>query len=330
MVYISELQISNLLQKLGLYVKYPLDDVTKKACTQYMMSKFRRHTDYNRLARRFIGICGKYITIMIGTSAQQYPLEIHLKSFCTGKMHRFYLYHKHGLLDFKCTTFLTGFFNKSLDDIIQSCKCINAASDLTQKIKNNPVFEPIQKILHLHMIVTLAQTMHTIKLAVQKNATPILSLQQYHQFVSCNYPLREYIQKNLPIKEIINDPDSALFISMSRVFKNTDPAIDFVVPCTLQIYKNNLRLYKFFTNKSFEEIKNYCDQNPDFGALVGMHFLKKAASKNLLIFQVCVMENYILNDFILPPEQVIIERKTVEDLHLPSIQIPDNIITIEV
>lgn len=339
MVYLSAYEATTILTKLGFFDKYAIDLDSRKYISGYLSQEFARYSDYTRIGRKFVTACKNYVNnagaSFIYDQATdvnvQMPFEDYLKKVCVRDMYPFYCYHKYNMDDFKCSKYLSDVIGKPLDFIVQTCTCANVAEiDVTYYIRNHvQIFGLVKKILTTYMIVKMAQVFSIIKMIIDNNILSILGFSGRHVSSPLHLYLSPYLKQNTPIKNLLDDNNSDLLIKIVDLFDCDDTAS--IKKYAIQVYKNINKLYKFFINQSVTQINEFNSKNPDYDAMIGRYFMnRKTITPEFLAKLICRFEYCsVLNQFT-TSIATSSERGQVQDLRMPSVKIPTDMIVIEI
>lgn len=337
MVYIDVSRILIILGKTDLYTKYPVIYNNRDHFSKYLAKIFGHYYVYQRVGRRLNTWFRKYaigssVAYALGSGGAKKPIGDYLKQYCTKDSYQFYCFYLTDLKDYHFSKYLSKFFGKPIDNILEMFENLNLARDIPYVCKTKPEIKTaMEKIFNTYLIFTLARVFAQIDVALQSNTFDIFCCTGTG-YPNLTPPLYQKIM-NLAIKmdqQIDFEDDRMIKVSENMyVFMDKTVEITQMRIFLTEVYQNNKKLYQFFAEHTIDEILELCKKNPDMEAMVGRYYQgKKIVSKDFVIR--CIANNHfwIINN-ILNNMCIYQDNEQVKGLRIHT-KVPKKKIVIEV
>ena len=291
MVYIDgHNHAEKLLLDLGFFAKYPLDESGHERVNDYITIILGRKRDYGETVEKFLKVCENY-------NPDQLSFGDYLKNYCVGNLYPLYCYYKHQYYNYeifyesKCWKFLVDFLdNDEIISVLIDC-VYNGIGSMSSKI-----YDKAAKILVINMAVSLAQIFYVWKNLMAKD---IVESSVYFLIAMINSRriddnLTKSIKTRKSLEDFLKEPEQQIVVVLSKKINDEQ-----MVAVLTMVYNNCVNLYKLFSGKSTEFIKEYCAKNPFFDAIAGKFFMdKKRITANYVVWNICRPQYYILNELV--------------------------------
>lgn len=307
MMIIKPFHIQYMLDKCGLFNKYPFLCIHQRQVISFILCFASGRSQYQQNAKYFTRrMCFDNKPEEKKNFLEYLEIKVchnDYSSVCSHKLINFVLYAKCDLTKSKIVHFLEDFCDKPLAEILNHFVLINMTgckygygyqSKFDAYLKYHG--DIIRKIFDMHLIVFLAKMMSYIELAMETNTIHYLD-----RIYKCGINLQntkhddkiifqtffDFIPKGLSSNTIFEDSHISSYIK-----KNFLDASN-VIKLTKKLYSKLEFLYRFFISQDLQQIKAHGQINTDFNLIVGNYTFMKSYSinkfvafKNLLLLHV--------------------------------------------
>lgn len=304
MVYIDSTRILQILEKTNLFIKYPSVKNEIKFLAPYLYKTFGYSSTYQRIGRRLISNCRRYCIsskkYVTGGETKR-SFTDYLRETCVRDLYMFYCFYQNQLEDFKSCQYLSDFFGKPVENILELFEVVNLYRDVPVYCKNKKDIElPLKKIFKTYLLLQLAKTFYQIDIAIKSNSLTILCEMglYYIRMIPAWFQTKMYDAiksgKNIDL-ESMNIHADKLYDSFSNESMDKMLLLNFL----MEIYQQNKKLYYFFESKSVDEIRNLFKKNIDLEAMVGKYYInRKMVSKSIILRYIANHNFWLINKLV--------------------------------
>jgi hypothetical protein len=314
--------VQTVLEKTGLFFKYPFINNNKTICVNQMWAKIWHGSYYQRTATRFLTLMNRYARDTKWGSTSLTLTEF-IDNKCTNDLYKFKIYHDHDINDFNILTFVTNFYGESVDTILNVFTYFNMSSNILNGVKQQvEMYQSVVKIFNIHLLMTLAEIFAEFDFGITHN---------YYPFFHCQ--LMNGIKGCLRKKKDITEHHNFNYI-ITHFYDGISSTNNFSDEDTIQYSKNMFKtikiMHNFFEPLKQLELELYIASIPDLEALLRKKIKSPISKINILNNLVTKKYLWIYNiiDKNSISEQ---ENETIDDLIQPMpVQINNEALIIEV